>query len=147
MRIYPIVLIVAFALSTVIGALSNTYFYLASIYYTEPYGSSAANFIVNMLSLIVNPLLLFIIFYSVGKRIETNMEFYSSILSLFLGNAIGLTFGHFVTIIVAQDLFHIYPYVVDGRTVLAVFASSLFPLSFFVGFSALALGYIIKKKQ
>ena len=147
MKIHPRVLIIAFALSTVIGALSNTYFYLASIFYTEPYESSAANFTVNMLSLLVNPLLIFVISYFIGKRIKTNVELYSSILSLFLGNAIGLTFGHFVTIIVAQDLFHLYPSLVDGRSVLAIFASSLFPPSFFVGFSALALGYIIKKKQ
>lgn len=145
MKIHPRVLIIAFALSTVIGVLSNSYSYLTLIL-TETQAAIVGGLIVGTLSVIVNPLLFFASFYFIGRRIETNLEFYSYLLSLFLGNAIGLTFGHFVSVMVAQTFFPV-PFIVNVITVLAVFVTSLFSLSFFVGFSALALSYIIKKKQ
>jgi hypothetical protein len=145
MKIHPRVLTIAFVLSTIVGILSNSSYYLEMIY-TEPQAMGIMLTIIGILSTLVNPLIVFVAFYSVGKGIQTNGEFYSDLLSLFAGNAAGFTFGTLiiwmlVRTVISLDTLSVVLRVVGG------FFYSLFSLSFFVGFSALALSYIIKKRQ
>ena len=99
-----------------------------------------------MLNPIVSPLLVFVSFYFIGKKIQTNTEFYSYILSFFIGNAIGYTFGSSIIIMLIQTIIPMTPLAIVARVV-GNFVGSLFSTSFFVGFSALALSYIIKRNQ
>ena len=154
MKINPTVLIVAFALSTVFGVLSNSYLIESSNLMraiennifpltTEP---TSLPTLVLMLNPIVSPLLVFVSFYFIGKKIQTNTEFYSYFLSFFLGNAIGYTFGSSIIIMLIQTIIPMTTLAIVARVV-GTFVGSLFSSSFFVGLSALSLSYIIKKSQ
>ncbi len=107
-RIYPKVLAIAFALSTLVGVLYNIPFYVELIY-PEPQAMVILGLIASVLSFVVNPLLMFVTFYFIGKRIETNNDFYSYLLSFFLGNLIGLTFGAFFISILQMQIIP-FPY-------------------------------------
>ena len=140
-RIHFNTLIIALGLSTVLGFLSNVF---ATLVETEPQVFAMIGLIVNLITIIVGLPLYFSSFYLIGKRIETTIDFYSHLLSLFIGNTIGRTLGHFITVAIMLTIFPFNP---NAITVLTVVVISLFSPSFFVGFSGLALGYIIKKKS
>ncbi len=145
MKITPRVLAIAFALSTAIGVLSDSHYYFELIY-REPQAMSIVSTIVGILSFLVNPVFVFVTFYFIGKRIQTNGEFYSHLLSFFLGNAAGFTVGTLIIWLLVRTVIQLDTLSVV-MSVLGGFFYSLFSLSFFVGFSALALSYIIRKRQ
>ncbi len=145
MKIKAKVLIAAFIFAFILGVLSESAQYLAMLHMTI-YSQAAINVVVSIVSAIVNPLLLFITFYFMGKKTETINDFYSYLFSFFLGNWIGLTLGHSITLAVVLTAFSSVSAVGIGFTILAWLWSSLLSYSFFVGCSALAIGCIVSKK-
>jgi hypothetical protein len=144
MRICMKVLLIALVFSFAIGILSQSPEFLMRLYPNDnqAIGTTATYF--GILATIISPVLFFVTFYFIGKKPETLGEFYSCLLSFFLGNWIGLAFGGFLgTVLSIYDL----PSEVVAYILMGSFAGSLFSSSFFVGFSALAVSYIIKKSK
>lgn len=145
MKIKAKVLIVAFTFAFIIGVLSESIQYMGMLHTTVD-SLVAINTIVSTIREIVSPLLLFITFYFMGKKAETINDLYSNLFSFFLGNWIGLTIGHSITLAVVLTAFSNVSAVGIGFTILGWLGSSLFSYSFFVGCSALAISYIVNRK-
>ncbi len=76
MKIKAKVLIAAFIFAFILGVLSESAQYLAMLHMTI-YSQAATTVFISIVSAIVNPLLLFITFYFMGKKAETINDFYS----------------------------------------------------------------------
>ena len=155
-RIYSIAIIAAFVLSIVLGVLSRSYNYLVVVALEQASIDQIPNptyAFVLLLQVLVNPLLFFVSFFIIGRKVETIKQFYYCLLSLFAGNAIGLTVGSTIMSILTSTALH-NSTALHTDSVIAVVAmtvgtllGSLISHSFFVGFSALAFSYIIKRNQ
>jgi hypothetical protein len=139
-KIHVKVLTIAFAFSTIFS------FFVPSIYLTfveaELYATSHYYFAV--IRWIISPFLLFVTFYLIGKRIDSTKEFWSHILSFFIGNFSGTTFGFFVVYMSLHYGNH-FPTINLVAGLIGTFVGSLFSTNFFVGFCALATSYITRK--
>ena len=94
----------------------------------------------SLIRIAINPFLLFIGFYLVGRKIDLKANLGLSILSLIAGDAIGSFVGYGVTTLIMNPL----PYRPHGE----LLASGVFGLSFqtlFVAFTALAIAHLRKK--
>lgn len=144
MKIYLRVLLIAFAFSFALGILSNALWFTMRFFPTDNQAVATAAKVFGVLSTIISPLLLFVTFYFIGKKPETKGEFYSHLLSFFLGNWIGLGVGSFIGTV---STMYSTPFDFMVYVLLSNLGGNLFPYSFFVGFSALAISYIIKKNR
>ena len=142
-RIQVKVFIAAFAFALVIGFLSNLPGFLIYLGVNWAIGTSI---FITIPRFIVNPLLLFVYFYFTGRRIGRLKDFYSTVFSFFLGTWIGLVIVSILTHVGFQ-LSSSMPFVWQIAVFLGYFVTSLLSHSFFVGLSALAFGYAIKKNQ
>ena len=139
-KIHVKVLTIAFVFSIILSFFVpsiNLSFMDAELYYTSYYYFGVIRWI-------ISPFLVFVTFYFIGKRIDSTKEFWSYLLSFFIGNFSGTTFGFFVVI---MSLFYgnHFPIINLIASLIGTFVGSLFSSNFFVGFSALATSYIIKK--
>ena len=100
--------------------------------------------LLGILRWIISPLLVFVSFYFIGKRIDTTRIFWSYLFSFFLGNWAGSTFG-FILMFLFADFVNYTNLVFLVTSILSTFLGSLFSYTFFVGFCAMATSYIIKK--
>jgi hypothetical protein len=146
MKIYYRTLLIALAFSFAIGILSHGAMFLTRLYpYPNDYQAIATNSLfLSIIGMIISPVLLFVTFYFIGKKPETIGEFYSHLLSFFVGNLIGFAVGNFLgTFLTVVEM----PFEYVVYMLLFSFVGSPFSSSFFVGFSALAIGYIIRKSK
>jgi hypothetical protein len=146
MKIYYRTLLIALAFSFAIGILSHVTTFLTRLYpYPNDYQAIATNSLYfSIIGMIISPVLLFVTFYYIGKKPETIGEFYSQLLSFFIGNLIGFALGNFLgTFLTVIEM----PFEYVAYLFLFSFAGSPFSSSFFVGFSALAISYIIRKSK
>jgi len=153
-RIYPRVLIVAFALSAVYGILAYIPTIISSYQLRDIKNnilpSTESTFTIDTVLPIINPFitlfLTFVTFYFIGKKIQTHTEFYSYFLSFLIGNAMGFTFGCFIITMFVQTILPMSTIAIVIRVVAALIGS-FFSYNFFVGLSALALSYINRKNH
>jgi hypothetical protein len=93
MKIYPRVLLIALAFLFAIGILMHSPEFAMRFYPNDNQAIGTTVTYLGVLGTIISPVLLFVKFYFIGKKPETLGEFYSCLLSFFLGNWIGLAFG------------------------------------------------------
>jgi hypothetical protein len=94
-------------------------------------------------SFIISPFLLFASFYLIGRNIDLVSDFPSVIVSLFIGSWAGQLIGSLLLFLYTpQALSGSASYVLWQYLWTVVY--SLFSFEFFVGFTALAVAYIIK---
>jgi hypothetical protein len=102
-------------------------------------------FSTNVISFILSPLLLFVSFYLIGRNIELASDFPSVLVSLFIGSWVGQLIGGLLIFwCVSIALFASTSYILL-QCLWGVF-SFAFSFEFFVGFTALAMAYIVKKR-
>lgn len=149
MKIQLKILSIAFIFKIAINVISFTYVYLPFYSANEPETYMLVTVFRSIIGIIISPFLFFIVFYFLGKKIESGKDFWSYVLSLFIGNVIGLVFSPNIILTLIQ-----IGTPSSGTTVinlvfsiLGYFVSSLVSYNFFVGFSALASNYIIRKTQ
>jgi hypothetical protein len=139
-------LLVAFIFAIAINVINFIQVY--SPFYLEPEAFRLVTLFLSILRTIISPFLFFIAFYYIGKKIISAKEFWSHILSLFIGNIIGLTFSPNIILTLLQiGAPNSTITIIDLVSILGYFLFSLFSYNFFVGFSALASNYIIRKTQ
>jgi hypothetical protein len=145
MKINIKVLIIALVFSVPLGILANSLYVVAAI---NPDMDTILiiNNVVRSLGFFVDPVLLFVILYLIGKKAETLTDFYSYLLSFFLGNWIGFAITSFAINTLLHSPSSLTPIIAVGLF-LSSLPTTLFRESFFVGFSALAFGYIRIKKH
>jgi hypothetical protein len=137
---------VALMFSFVIGALSsgNSFLYLIWLKVSSQM-FDWLSFLFRVGSFIISPLLLFASFYLMGRNIDLASDFLSVLLSLFIGSWVGQLIGGLpIFWYVSQALFASASYTLLPY-LWAVFCFA-FSLEFFVGFTALAMAYIVKKR-
>lgn len=101
-------------------------------------------FSTHVVSFILSPLLLFASFYLIGRNIDLASDFLSVLVSLFIGSLAGRLIGYFFLYAdsyAAPSSFLEFLWL--GLELLYV----AFSLEFFVGFTALAMAYIVKKRH
>jgi len=146
------IFLVAFAFSLARGILGNSSFLLLRMFDFGALTFSLVSLAFSLVSFIVSPLLLFGIFYFMGKKIDLVAEFLSVVVSLFLGSLIGHLIGYF-----PLQLFYILQYGgsfgVAGSLFLNVLSIAwyvfafAFSLEFFVAFTALSMSYVVTKRS
>jgi hypothetical protein len=101
-------------------------------------------FSTHVVSFILSPLLLFASFYFIGRNIDLASDFLSVLVSLFVGSLAGRSIGYFslyADSYVVPSSFLEFLWL--GLELLCI----AFSLEFFVGFTALAMAYIVKKRH
>lgn len=137
---------VALIFSFVVGALSHSLFYLGLLH-LSPQMFDWLWSLIKVGSFIISPLLLFTSFYLIGRNIDLASDFLSVLVPLFIGSWAGQLIGRL--------LIFWYIYVSQGwesapSTLLQYLWAGFtmaFSLEFFVGFTALAMAYIVKKRH
>lgn len=142
------VFFVALSFSLAIGVFSNIFIYLVRLDLgTELYLWVTLS--IDVVHFFVSPLVLFASFYLIGRNIDLIAEFPSILVPLFLGSWIGHLIGYFSLVLLCFFLYaetwtftswnywHIFWFVVFRAL----------SLEFFVGFGALSMSYIVKKRQ
>lgn len=88
-----------------------------------------------LVSILVHPVLIFILFYKLGKRFDLKVNLKPSIIRLFLGSYL----GHFL----GTNIIYLY---LAGENYLSTLVGSIistsFLATFFLSFSALAIAYL-----
>jgi hypothetical protein len=133
---------VAFAFSFVIPALSYISTFLTRTLNHEMW--DLLFFSTHAVSFILSPLLLFASFYLIGRNIDLASDFPSVLVSLFVGNLAGCLIAYFSLYVgsyVASSSFLEFLWLSLELLYMA------FSLEFFVGFTALAMAYIVKKRH
>jgi hypothetical protein len=144
MKIYYRTFLIALAFSVLVGIFSHASILLASLNPDDFQPMAMNSIFLGIIAPIISPVLLFVTFYFIGKKPETIGELYSHLLSFFVGNLIGLAVGNFLgTYLTVIGM----PFEYVAYLFLFSFVGSPFSSSFFVGFSALAISYIIKKNK
>jgi hypothetical protein len=143
---------VAFAFSLAKGILGNSSFLLFQMFNLEPLASSWVSLALTVLSSLVSPLLLFGVFYFMGKKIDLVAEFLSVVVPLFLGSLIGHLAGYF-----PLQILYILQFGGSLDLAASLFLNVLwiawyvfwiaFSLEFFVAFTALSMSYIVEKRS
>jgi hypothetical protein len=159
MKSYQKVFIFAFLTSAVFALLSNIYLLLfprlspsASYFqnYALIYGLSS------VASYAISPVLVFVIFYFVGKSIDMPAEFRSVIVALAVGSFIGYVAAYFpleLRFIAGSGVFSsggmltVFLIATTVGASLVTGVERVFASTFFVGLAALGLVYIRKKKR
>lgn len=96
-------------------------------------------------SFIISPFLLFASFYHIGRNIDLASDFLSVLVSLFIGSWVGQLIGGLLIFqYISQASFGSAPYTLLQYLWAVVYSG--FSLEFFVGFTALAMAYIVKKR-
>ena len=141
------IFLVASVFSLVIGALSNV---SPLLFWTSDLGPETLawiSFAMSAVTFFVSPVLLFACFYLIGGKMDLVAEFRSVIVPLFLGSLAGHLIGYF-----SSQIVYIVWY---SRTlswlsipwiVWYVFIR-VFSYEFFVGFAALSMAYIVRKRS
>ncbi len=136
---------VALIFSLVVGVLSHSFLYLVLLHLSQQM-LDWLYYPITAISFIISPLLLFTSFYLIGRKIDLASDFLSVLVPLFTGSWAGQLIGglgiHWY-IIVSQG-WESSPSTLSG--VLWVGFISAFSPEFFVGFTALAMAYIVKKR-
>ncbi len=144
MRIDFRTFLIALAFSFVIGIFPHFTTLLTRLYPPDIQGIAMNSIYFSVIGTIINPVLLFFTFYFIGKKPENIGEFYSHLLSFFIGNMIGFGIGNFLgTFLVVIEM----PFEYLVYVLLFGFLNAPISSRFFVGFSALAMSYIIKKNK
>jgi hypothetical protein len=92
-------------------------------------------------SFIISPFLLFVSFYLIGRNIDLVSDFRSVIVFLFIGSWAGQLIGSLFLFL------YTFPAVYALWQYLWTVVYYAFSLEFFVGFTALAVAYVMKKRQ
>ena len=139
------VFLVAFALSFVLRAvLPSISSNLTRMLDHEMWDSVL--FSTHVVSFVLSPLLLFASFYLIGRNIDLASDFLSVLVSLF----VGCFAGRFIGFLVLSEVSNVLP--PAPYTLLLFFEYGFdylimaFSLEFFVGFTAIAMAYIVKKE-
>jgi len=138
------IFVIAFVLSFATGALSTANLFLPRTLRPDVFG--LAWFILKVVEFFLNPVLVFVSFYLLGRKIDLVAEFMSVLLSLFLGS----WFGHMTGYFSLQFTFITWyggTFVVPTVLWVVWYAFTLaFSLEFFVGFTAFSMVYIVRKR-
>ncbi len=136
---------VAFIFSFVAGALPHSYFYLASLH-LSPQTFNWLWSLIEVGMFIISPLLLFASFYLIGRNIDLASDFLSVVVPLFIGSWAGQLIGRLGTswYISVSLGWESAPSTLVGFAWAALHEA--FSFEFFVGFTALAMAYIVKKR-
>ncbi len=144
MKLNWTVFAVALMFSFVVGALSHSLLYLYSLNLSP----QTVDWLLSLIEagrFIISPFLLFASFYLIGRNIDLASDFLSVLVPLFIGSWAGqLIGGLLIFLYISQALFGSASYTLL-QYLWAVFYSA-FSLEFFVGFTALAVAYIVKKR-
>jgi hypothetical protein len=133
---------VAFAFSSVIPVLS----YISTVL-IKTLNHEMWNFVffsTRAVSFILSPLLLFASFYLIGRNVNLTLNFPSILASLFVGNLAGRSVVYLSLYggsYVASSSFFDFLWLSIELLYMA------FSLEFFVGFTALSMAYILKKRH
>ena len=136
---------VALTFSFVVGALSHRMLYLGVLHLSSQMFDWLWS-LIGVGSFIISPLLLFASFYLIGRNIDLASDFLSVLVPLFIGSWAGQLIGRLGIswyIIVSQG-WESAPSTLFG--LLWVSFTMAFSFEFFVGFTALATAYIVKKR-
>jgi len=141
------IFVVAFVFSIVIGVLSNAFSLLSVLLKLDFITSSWVALLIQLVSFFVSPILLFASFYVIGIKIDVVTEFLGVVVSLFLGSCAGHLIGYFSLeyILISQ-----YGVTISEPWFLWRALSLLrnvFSFEFFVGFAALSMAYIVRKRS
>lgn len=141
------VFFVALPFSLVIGAFVNVHLYLLRLH-LEIVRYPWVMLFIDVVRFFISPLVLFASFYLMGKNIDLLAEFSSILMSLFLGSWIGHLIGYFSSILLyiflyAELYFSLFGFLYYFWAAVSMALS----LNFFVGFAALSISYIVKKRQ
>jgi len=141
------VFFVALSFSLAIGVFSNIFIYLIRLD-LEPVLYSRVMWSTVVVSFFISPLVLFASFYLMGRNIDLIAEFPSILVPLFLGSWIGHLIGYFSLVLLCISLYA-ETFYFSSSSYLYIFwlvVSKALSLEFFVGFSALSMAYIVKKR-
>ena len=141
------VFFVALPFSLVIGVLVNVHLYLLRLD-LGPVPYSWVMLSIDVVGFVISPLILFASFYLMGRNIDLIAEFPSILMSLFLGSWIGHLIGYFSSVLLYISLYADLHF--SSFTYLYYFwaaVSNALSVNFFVGFAALSISYIMKKRQ
>lgn len=143
---------VALIFSLIIGVLGNVSVVLFWVFAPDAQAIAFMSLGLNVVSFFISPLLLFAVFYFIGGRIDLVFEFLSVVMSLFLGSLAGHLIGYF-----PLQLFYVIGYDSTFASQGFLFVNILWMLwyafriavsaEFFVGFTALSIAYIMKKRS
>jgi len=138
---------VAFVIALAVGVLSNVPTFLFRMLNLTPQWFSWIALVVSVATFFVSPGLFFAAFYLIGGKIDIVAEFLSVVVPLFLGSWAGELIGYFPLqfIFVAQY----------GGTFIDPWSlgflwyafRAAFSYEFFVGFAALSMAYIVRKRS
>lgn len=133
--------------SLVIGVFLNVHLYLLRLH-LETVLYSYVMWSIDVVSFFISPLVLFASFYLMGRNIDLIAEFPSILVSLFLGSWIGHLIGYFSSVLLYISLYADLHFSSFGYLYYFWAAvSNALSLNFFVGFAALSISYIVKKRQ
>lgn len=141
---------VAFAFSFVVDAISNSSILVDRVLSLSSEKFVWAVYFINVVSFIVSPFLLFASFYLIGRDIDLASDFLSVLVPLFLGSWAGHLIGYFSLAFCYMSLYA-GPYFAPTALLQFLWTgwtgfTMAFSLEFFVGFTALAIAYIVKKR-
>jgi len=141
------VFFVVLQFSLIIGVFLNIHLYLLHLD-LGPELYSYVMWSIDVVRFVISPLALFASFYIMGRNIDLIAEFPSILMSLFLGSWIGHLTGYFSSILLYIALYADVHF--SSLSYLYYFwiaVSNALSLNFFVGFAALSIYYIVKKRQ
>lgn len=152
MQLNSKIFFVALIFSLTIGVLGNASVILFRIFAPDSQTIFLTSLGLNVISFCVSPLLLFAVFYFMGRKMNIVFEFLSVVTSLFLGSFVGHLIGYGLPLLL---------YIVGYDSTFAsqgfLFVSILsmlwyafriaFSTEFFVGFTALSIAHIMKKRS
>jgi len=142
------IFVVGFVFGLVIGALSNVSQFLFRMFDNlTPQMFSWITSVISVATFFISPVLLFACLYIMGEKIDLVTEFLSVVVPLFLGTWAGHLIGYFPLqfILIAWN----------GGTFAGPWVfwfmwyafRAAFSLEFFVGFAALSMAYIARRRS
>jgi len=138
---------VALVFSSVIGVLSNVSVFIFRMFDLTPEVYRWITFAISIVTFFVSPALLFACLYLMGRKIDLVAEFSSVVVPLFLGSWIGHLIGYFPLQLIYIALYgstFVGPW---GLWFIWYAFISAFSSEFFVGFAALSMAYIARKRS
>jgi len=141
------IFVVALAFSLVISAISYLDQFLFMIFRFPPRDWAWIALLFSVASFVVSPVLLFAYFFFTGGKIDLAAEFSSVVVPLFLGSWVGHVVGYYTL-----QFLYLSQY---GGTFLDPWVFGFlwyafriaFSFEFFVGFAALSMAYIARKRS
>jgi hypothetical protein len=128
----------------ILGIVSQWFYsFIPLIYEDYPLIMATWGTVIPVVSLIINPIAILVVFYRVGKKYDLRGRIKEAILSILLGWGIGYFLTTIAGIVISYYVFHSTIYF-EPLSILALiiipFYQSVFP--FFVTLASLALGYL-----